>query len=114
MNDRVAVNYVVRFADLVNALKEPLASTSLEWDGSLPHPKKGDNSDKKSKTRSYRHYYAHDLAQVVYRTYEKKIAESKYEFYCDTASTAEPRPIRSFFSITGRSCYCLWLRAGTR
>jgi hypothetical protein len=80
IDDRIAVDYVVRFENLLNGLKEALANTSLEWDGRLPHPKKGDIPDKNSTSMSYRHYYTHDLAQAVNRIYEKEITEFNYEF----------------------------------
>ena len=80
IDDRIAVDYVVRFENLVNGLKEALANTSLEWDGWLPHAKKGDIPDKKSTSRSYRHHYTHDLAQAVNRIYKKEITEFNYEF----------------------------------
>ncbi len=80
INDELAVDYVVRFEDLTNDLSEALAKTSLEWDGWMPHMKKGADDEKGTPRRNYREYYSEHARQVVGRVYEKEINQFGYTF----------------------------------
>ena len=76
INDKITVDYIIRFEDLMNGLTEALAQTSVDWDGWMPHMKKGVNPS----SREYRPFYSEGLAGIVHKLYEKEINEFNYEF----------------------------------
>lgn len=80
IHDKVAVDHVVRFEDLVSGLSQALAHTSVNWDGWLPHMKKGMGTEKDRPQRDYRGYFSGHAAQVVGSLYEKEIHEFEYKF----------------------------------
>lgn len=80
IDDAVAVDYVVRFEELAAGLAEALAQTSVDWDGWMPHMKKGANQNKQVVRRDYREHYSEHTAQVVGRLYEKEINQFEYTF----------------------------------
>lgn len=80
INDRVAMDYVVRFEDMNNGLAEALANTTVQWDGWMPHMKNRRSAKKDEPRRHYREYYSDHSAQVVGRLYAKEIREFDYKF----------------------------------
>lgn len=82
INDRVAVDFVIRFEDMASGLTEALAHTSVKWDGWLPriHTSKSANNTSDVPKRSYRDYYTDRTAQIVAQLYEKEIKEFDYKF----------------------------------
>jgi len=80
ISDVLAVDYVVRFEDLDTGLAEALAHTSVDWDGWMPHMKKGADRNKQLVRRGYREHYSEHTAQVVEQLYEKEIKQFGYTF----------------------------------
>lgn len=81
INDRVAVDFIIRFEDLNAGLVQALEKTSLKWDGWMPsiHMNKRPTT-KSAEKRHYRDYYDDRTAQIVSRLYEKEIKQFDYKF----------------------------------
>jgi hypothetical protein len=80
INDQVAMDHVVRFEDLDAGLAEALKKTSVEWDGWMPHMKKGADQGKKKVRRDYQEHYSEHAVQVVGSLYAKEINHFEYTF----------------------------------
>ncbi|MGR9046648.1 MAG: sulfotransferase family 2 domain-containing protein [Gammaproteobacteria bacterium] len=81
IDDNIEMDYVVRFEDMAEGLKEALSHTTLPWDGWMPsiHMNKN-SSNKQAPRRRYQDYYSDRTAQVVARLYEKEIKAFGYTF----------------------------------
>ncbi len=81
IDDKIAVDYIVRFEDLENGLSEAIANTSLNWDGWLPHMKKRNPLQEKNEiSKNYRDFYTNETAQIVNDLYVKEIDNFNYKF----------------------------------
>ncbi len=82
INDRVAVDFVVRFEDMANGLNKAFSYTTLKWDGWMPsiHMNKSTETSGAKPKRNYQELYNDHTAQVVARLYEKEIKTFDYKF----------------------------------
>jgi hypothetical protein len=78
IDGQVAVDYVVRFEELIPGLTAALARTTVPWDGWLPHMKKG--AETRRPNRDYRLHYSDRSAEVVGRLCAEEIRTFNYTF----------------------------------
>jgi hypothetical protein len=78
INDRVAVDRVVRFEKLTAELGPVLQETGIAWDGWLPHAKA--RTAKAAGGSDYRSHYNGRTAGMVAALYALEIAEFGYEY----------------------------------
>ncbi len=76
INGRPAVDYVIRFENLMEGLAEALSQTSVDWDGWMPHMKK-----KKSPSKpTYQDHYSEYSIEAVRKLYSDEIHQFNYSF----------------------------------
>jgi len=80
IDDKVAVDYIVRYEELERGLTDALTRTTLKWDGWMPHMKKGVLKQSTSLARDYRDFYTDNTAQIVYDLYANEINQFNYKF----------------------------------
>lgn len=80
IEDKIAVDFIVRYENLANDLKDALLHTTVSWDGWMPHMKKGVYRKEGDVSRDYRKLYTDKTAQIVYDLYEKEINQLNYQF----------------------------------
>lgn len=78
IDDRVAVDRVVRFEQLEQGLRQFFSDAELAWDGWLPRSKGGHRP--RGAAGGYRSYYTPELERLVGRLYAKEIDYFGYRF----------------------------------
>ncbi len=78
IDDRVAVDTVVRFEQLEQGLRQFFSDAELAWDGWLPRSKGGHRP--RGAAGGYRSYYTPELERLVGRLYAKEIDHFGYRF----------------------------------
>ena len=77
IDDRIAVDHVIRFENLTEDLDAVLSNLGLAWDGWLPHGKK--RATKGRRNRSAAASYTPELTRIVGDLFEKEVQTFGYE-----------------------------------
>lgn len=80
INDRVVVDRVVRFENLLSELPEVYNLIGVPWNNVLPNAKGGLNARKTKDPFWYRELYRKTEIEIISRLYEKEISTFGYEF----------------------------------
>lgn len=76
LNDRVAVDFVIRYEDLENGIREVLRAIGLAGSFTLPRKR----SEWRVEKGSYREFYSDRVRDLVGRWYRREIEEFGYRF----------------------------------
>lgn len=79
IDNKIAVDHVIKFENLMHDLGIVLHELSIPWDGWLPRAK-SEHRPKRKGMQSYRDLYDEERRNIVRRLYEPEIEYFKYKF----------------------------------
>ena len=79
INDKVAVDKVLRYENLIDELSDYMKSIGLPWDGWLPKSKEMYKTRAK-RPSDYRTMYSDDDAETIRQLYSEEIQFGDYSF----------------------------------